>query len=143
MFGERLVPWIDGQFRTLGAAAERLLVGADEAGFAAAEIALRYPAVFGNAVAQSLFPLSGGDVELLNLIDAATRRETRFHVDWGAYDPRRTKDKLDVPGFSRRVKDRLEARGFAVTGGATNDGSTVVFWAARAARAIGTLLPAR
>jgi len=143
MMAERLVPWIDGQFSTSRTPADRTLLGADEAGFAAVEITLRWPAVFGNAIAQSLFPLSGGDAELLALIDRSAGSTQRFYVDWGRYDPRRTTDKLDVAGFSARVRDRLGAKGFKVSGHAWNDGSTVPLWSARAVAALKELFPLR
>ena len=141
MMAERFVPWIDSQFRTSATPEHRVLVGADEAGFAAVEIAVRYPAVFGNIVAQSLFPLSDGDEQLIAAIDRAPQTSQRFYVDWGTYDPRRSSDLLDVPGFSARVHERLSARGFAVSGRAWNDGSVVSLWSARAAAAVTSLLP--
>ena len=142
MMAERLVPWIDGQFRTSTTAADRVLVGGDEAGFAAVEIGLRYPAVFGHIIGQSLFPLSAGDAELLALIDTTPKSAQHYHIDWGKYDPRRPSDKLDVPFFSARVFDRLRSRGFRVSGGGTNDGSTGLFWADRVVNALKQINPA-
>ena len=142
MLAERLVPWIDGQFRTQASATGRVLLGADEAGFAAVEIGVRHPQVFGNIAGQSLFPLSSGDAELMALIDRAVPGGQRFYVDWGRYDPRRRSDKLDVRDFSSRVQARLRTRGFAVSGREWSDGSTVPFWSARAVGALRDLLPA-
>ena len=143
MMAGRLVPWIDTQFRTSARAEDRWLVGGDEAGFAAVEIALRFPSVFGHALAQSLFPLSNGDDELLGLIDRTPLSGQTFYVDWGRYDPRRTTDKLDVAGFSARVRERLTAKGYSVSGHAWNDGSTVQLWSDRAVRALKELMPNR
>jgi outer membrane protein assembly factor BamB len=139
MMAERLVPWIDARFRTRPTSADRLLLGADEAGFAAIEIGLRYPAVFGRIAGQSLFPLSTGDRELMTLIDGAARGSQRFSVDWGRYDPRRPSDRLDVRDFSTRVHARLRARGFNVVGREWNDGSVVSFWSHRAVAAVRSL----
>jgi outer membrane protein assembly factor BamB/enterochelin esterase-like enzyme len=141
MLAERLVPWIDGQFRTRAEPASRVLLGADEAGFAAVEVGLRYPKVFGHIAAQSLFPLSAGDDELLALVDRTPASAQRFSIDWGRYDPRRATDRLDVPGFSARVRERLAARGYQVVGEAWNDGSLVPLWSARAVIALRALLP--
>ena len=140
MFATALVPWIDGQFRTSRRPEDRVVLGADEAGFAAVEIGLSYPNVFGNVAAQSLFPLSAGDQELLALIDRTPKTAQRFYVDWGRFDPRRRADRLDVPGFSARVRDRLAAKGFTVEGREWNDGSTVNYWSARAVGAVRWLL---
>ena len=142
MVTERLVPWIDGQFRTRKEPQGRLLAGADEAGFAAVEIALRSPGVFGSVLAQSLFPLSQGDRELLELIDRTPVTKQAFYVDWGRYDPRRATDRLDVPGFSAQVRDRLTRRGYAVRGHEWNDGSIVTVWSARLVAALAQMLPA-
>ena len=143
MMGERLVPWIDKQYRTRASADGRILMGGDEAGFAAVEVPLLYPQVFGAALAQSIFPLSGGDDELIALIDKASSKTQRFHVDWGRYDPRRASDQLDIPGFSERVHKRLAAAGFRVTGGPTGDGSAMMFWTTRAVKALQGMLPVK
>ena len=92
--------------------------------------------MFGRIAAQSLFPLSSGDRELLALIDRAPTGSQQFYVDWGRYDPRRRTDRLDVRDFSSRVHARLRARGFPVSGREWNDGSTVQFWAHRAVLAL-------
>jgi outer membrane protein assembly factor BamB/enterochelin esterase-like enzyme len=143
MLAERLVPWIDGQFRTRADAPARVLVGADEGGFAAVEVGLRYPRVFGRIAAQSLFPLSAGADELLALIDGSPTSDQRFSIDWGRYDPRRPADRLDVPGFSAQVRDRLAARGYVVVGRGWNDGSLVPLWSARVVIALRALLPVK
>ena len=142
MLTERLVPWIDKQFRTKPEAQHRLLAGADEAGFAAVETGLRAPAIFGRILAQSLFPLSSGDRELLGMIDRTPPSKVTFYVDWGRYDPRRASDKLDVPGFSAQVRERLAKRGYAVSGREWNDGSIVALWSGRLVTALRETLPA-
>jgi len=83
MLVERVVPMIDARFRTLPEAAQRTLVGADEAGFAAIETGLLHAAVFGRLAAQSIYPLSTGGAELLALVDRTPPSGQRMHVDWG------------------------------------------------------------
>jgi enterochelin esterase family protein len=133
---QQLVPLIDGQYRTLAQPGQRLLWGVDEAGFAAVETALRHPAVFGSAIAQSAFSLTRTDAELLALVDATPKSAQRFYLDWGRYDPRRVSDGLDVPGFTRALADRLRGRGFDVTAREWNDGSAVPFWTERSLPAL-------
>jgi len=77
------------------------------------------------------------------MIERSPLSKQRFYVDWGRYDPRRTTDELDVAGFSARVRERLVKKGFAVSGHAWNDGSTVPLWAARALTAMKELWPMR
>jgi enterochelin esterase-like enzyme len=117
-------------------ASGRTLVGADEAGFAAVEIGLLHPAVFGRIVAHSIYPLSKGDAELLALVDRTPASSQRFYLDWGRYDPRRKADLLDIAGFTERLRDRLRARGYRVEGREYPDGSAVPFWSARAVQAL-------
>lgn len=126
-----IVPFVDRTYRTVARAEARVLAGADEAAFGAIETAMRHPTVFGGVIAQSAYPLSTGGDELLALIGAAPLTPQRFHVDWGIYDPRRSRDLLDVPGFTARVAGQLRARGFAVTGRGWHDGSALEFWVSR------------
>jgi outer membrane protein assembly factor BamB/enterochelin esterase-like enzyme len=136
MIVEEVVPLVDGKFRTMAQASGRTLVGADEAGFAAVEIGLLHPAVFGRIVAHSIYPLSKGDAELLALVDRTPASSQRFYLDWGRYDPRRKADLLDIAGFTERLRDRLRARGYRVEGREYPDGSAVPFWSARAVQAL-------
>lgn len=131
MIANQLIPMIDKQFRTMTQPASRVILGVDEAGFAAVEIGLRYPQVFGGVVAHSIFPLTGGDKELLALADASVNKGQRFYIDWGRYDPRRKSDGLDVPGFTRAVHDHLVARNQNVSGQEWNEGSALAFLGTR------------
>lgn len=131
MIANQLIPMIDKQFRTMTQPASRVILGVDEAGFAAVEIGLRYPQVFGGVVAHSIFPLTGGDKELLALVDASVNKGQRFYIDWGRYDPRRMSDGLDVPGFTRAVHDHLVARNQNVSGQEWNEGSALAFLGTR------------
>lgn len=136
-----LVPLIDQRFRTLADPRQRAVVGADEAGFAAVETALRLPRLFANAVAHSVFPLSKGGDELLELVDRAPKQGQRFYVDWGRYDPHRAADLLDVAGFSKTLHARLAARGFLVSGREWADGSALPFWVERAIEGLRATFP--
>lgn len=141
MLAEQLVPWIDGQFRTAAEPAQRLLLGADEAGFGALETALSYPKVFGNAVAQSAYHLSTGDRELFELVDRAANKNQRFYLDWGRYDGRRVADQVDIAGFTKAVRDRMQARGYRVTGREFNEGSSWLFVSQRLVPALREFFP--
>jgi enterochelin esterase-like enzyme len=125
MIANQLVPKIDGQFRTITEPAKRIILGTDEGGYAAVEIGLRNPHAFGGIVAHSIFSMTGGDQELLALIDHSPKNNQRFYVDWGRYDPRRKVDSLDVAGFSRSVADRLKATGKNVQTHEWNEGSLI------------------
>ncbi len=141
MLETQIVPLIDGRFRTMADSRQRVILGADEGGFAAVEAALRLPQLFGGAVAHSLFPLSKGGEQLLALVDRSTTTTQRFYVDWGRYDPHRSSDLLDVPGFSRALHARLAARGYTVSGGERADGSLLPFWTERSIAGLRALFP--
>ena len=137
-----LVPLIDRQFRTRAAARDRVLVGIDEAGFGVVETALQHPDVFGGAVAQSLFAMTGAGDDLVSLIQRTAPAGQRFVVEWGKYDYRRASDLTDVPGYSKRVHDALAARGYTVGGREWNDGMGLTFAVDRMVRALRGLVPA-
>jgi enterochelin esterase-like enzyme/outer membrane protein assembly factor BamB len=143
MLAEQLVPWIDGQFRTASEPSQRLLLGADEAGFGALETVLSYPKVFGNALAQSAYHLSSGDRELFELIDRAANKTQRFYLDWGRYDGRRVADQIDIAGFTKAVHDRMQGKGYRVKGREFNEGSSWLFMSQRIVPALREFLPLR
>ena len=143
MLAEQLVPWIDGQFRTLAEPSQRTLLGADEAGFGVLETALSYPKVFGNVVSQSAYHLSTGDRELLTLVDRAANKTQRFYLDWGRYDGRRVSDQVDIAGFTKAVRDRMQAKGYHVKGREFNEGSAWPFVGQRAMPVLREIFPTK
>jgi hypothetical protein len=140
MIANQLIPLIDKQFRTISNPASRVILGVDEAGFAAVEIGLRYPEIFGGVVAHSIFSLTGGDKELLALVDGSVNKGQHFYIDWGRYDPRRSSDGLDVPGFTRAVRDHLVAKGQNVSGQEWNEGSALAFLGPRSILGIQSII---
>jgi outer membrane protein assembly factor BamB len=141
MLAGELVPWIDRRFRTRTGAPDRVLVGIDEAGFGVVETALRHPEVFGAAIAQSLFAMTGAGDDLVTFIARTPPAGQRFVVEWGKYDYRRSADLTDVPGYSKRVREALAARGYAVSGREWNDGMSLTFAVDRMVKALRTLFP--
>lgn len=137
------MPWIDGQFRSAANPAQRTLLGGDEGGFGALETALSYPTVFGNAIAQSAYPLSTGDRELFALVDRAANKTQRFYLDWGRYDGQRQSDLVNIAGFTRAVRDRMQAKGYRVTGREFNDGSAMPFFSGRLLPALRDFFPVK
>ena len=141
MMAEQLVPWIDGQFRTVAQPAGRTLLGGDEGGFGALEIGVSHPEIFGNVMAQSGYPLSYGDRELFALIDRSSNKGQRFYLDWGRYDGRRKSDRIDMPAFMRATAERLKKRGYSVTTREFSDGGATPFWVQRIMPALREFFP--
>ncbi len=143
MLAEQLVPWIDGQFRTVADPAERSLLGADEGGFGALETVLSYPKVFGIGIGQSAYHLSAGDRELLELVDRAANKNQRFYLDWARYDGRRESDQVDIAHFTKSVLDRMESKGYRVVGHEFNEGSAWPFLTQRLLPTLQAIFPAK
>jgi enterochelin esterase family protein len=141
MLKDVVVPLIDGRFRTRTSARDRVLIGIDEAGFGVVETTLHHPDVFGGAIAQSIFAMTGAGDDLVSFIEKTPPAGQRFVVDWGKYDYRRSTDLTDVPGYSRRVRQALEARGYETRGREWNDGMDLSFGVDRMVRALRVLFP--
>jgi outer membrane protein assembly factor BamB len=141
MLANEMVTLIDDGFRTDARPEARALFGFDEAGYGAVEAALRYPEVFGNVVAMSVFPVGQGDIELLRRIDDTQAAPVRFYLGWGSRDAVYTPDQLDVARYTRTVSGRLRSRGFTVFTRTSNDASDQPFWAQRSVDALETLFP--
>jgi enterochelin esterase-like enzyme len=138
---ERVVPFIDSRFRTLAEGKARTLFGVDEGGYAAVYTALRAPALFGNVIGQSVFPIGQGESQLLALASERSRAPARFYLDWGRYDPHRVSDRTDVAGFTRTLSERLRAYGYPVESRESADGSALAFWGERLMPALRQFFP--
>jgi len=122
MVATELVPHIDAKYRTLAGPESRVIVGADEGGYSAVEIALRYPHVFGNVAAQSVLPIGDGERQLLDTIRLLPEQPIRVYLDWGRYDPRDPRNGTDVPASSQRLREALKNNGYEVIGREWSDG---------------------
>ncbi len=131
MIVAELVPLVDGRYRTLTEAAHRVIAGVDEAGFAAVELAVHHPRLFGKASAQSVLPIGKGGDQLLSAIPNADDKPLEIYLDWGRYDLRMPRDATDVRAYGRRLRAALAAQGHRVTGQEWNDGSDLPYWSRR------------
>lgn len=106
--------------RTTGAevgAGRTILAGSSFGGLAAATIALRHPAQFGNAIALSgsfWFPQDHPDAHVASRVADMPRAAVRFHLAAGLFETAHagTEGILDT---SRRLRDVLQRKGYDVS----------------------------
>ncbi|NKB87105.1 MAG: PQQ-binding-like beta-propeller repeat protein [Acidobacteria bacterium] len=141
MLIENIVPEVDARYRTRPRPEERIIVGADEAGFAAATAVLGHRDVFGKAVIQSIVPIGAGRADLLAMIGDRSAEPASIYLDWGIYDKYFAPDGTDVPSYSAELRDALMSAGHEVSWAEHNDGSDFPIWAWRLGAALERLLP--
>ncbi len=139
MLINRLVPLVDSKYRTMREEAHRAIFGIDEGGYAALDIAFRYPGTFGRVAAQSVLAIGQGGEELLGAIADSGPRPLSIYLDWGRFDHSNDTTETDIPGYGRRLRERLESKGYEVAGREWNDSSDLPIWARRARHALRAL----
>ena len=120
---EELVPWARTHYTVTHAADHTIIVGASAGGLAAAYIAYRYPAVFGNVLSQSGAFWRGNEGSnappyewLTQQYASSPRAGIRFFLDVGSKE---TVGALNgaAPSLldaNRRLRDALRAKGYAL-----------------------------
>jgi len=141
MLVNRLVPLVDSKYRTLPEERHRAVAGVDEGGFAALDIAFRYPGTFGKAAAQSMLPIGKGGEELLQAISDSKPLPLSIYLDWGRYDHSNDATETDIPGYGRRLREALVSKGYEVAGREWNDSSDLTIWTWRARHVLRALFP--
>jgi outer membrane protein assembly factor BamB/enterochelin esterase-like enzyme len=131
MLTSRLVPLVDSKYRTLAEARHRALVGVDEGGYAALDVAFRYPGTFGRIGGQSVLAIGRGGDELLDSISASKILPLSIYLDWGRFDHSNDATETDIPGYGRRLREALLSKGYPVEGREWNDSSDLAIWAWR------------
>lgn len=131
MLAEELIPYIDGNFRTLATTESRAVLGGDEGGFGAYYVAFKHPGSFGKVAGQSVLEIGEGGPQLLALIEASQGLPIEAYLDWGLYDYRNPVNEEIVPDFSRALWQKLQRKGYRVSGGESPTGSGFASWRTR------------
>jgi len=84
-FADELVPFIDGQYRTITSPSARLVAGDSFGGLISAFIPFMRPEVFGNGYSQSGYVSFRGD-SLIGLYRDQPKKNIRLYVDVGTYE---------------------------------------------------------
>jgi enterochelin esterase-like enzyme len=139
MLVSTLVPLIESRYRTLPDASSRGLFGVDEGGFAAIDIAFRYPGTFGRVAAHSVLPIGQGGEALLRALSDSSALPLAIYLDWGRFDHSNDATETDIPGYGRKLREALVSKGYEVAGREWNDSSDLPIWARRARHALRSL----
>ncbi|NQV42466.1 MAG: hypothetical protein HQ506_08945 [Candidatus Marinimicrobia bacterium] len=96
MFVNELVPWIDGQYRTMPEAENRAVAGVSLGGLSSLLFTLRHPDVFGNCGAYSPAIWFG---DLIDQYEASEVLTVRIYMDAGTYEPSIYNSALSLQGI--------------------------------------------
>ena len=130
-----LLPWLRRRYRLSADASRTVLAGSSLGGLASADVAFRYPRLFGNVLAQSgsfqSMHSRGGKVSpsLMQKFALTPRLPLRFYLDVG------THEGMTGPGSStsllgsvRHMRDVLEAKGYPVAYAEFEGGHDYACW---------------
>lgn len=84
MFVNELVPWIDGQYRTMPEPENRAVAGVSLGGLTSLLFTIQHPEVFGNCGAYSSAIWFG---DIIDQYDASQVLPVRIYMDAGTYEP--------------------------------------------------------
>jgi len=84
MFVNELVPWIDGQYRTMPEAENRAVAGVSLGGLASLLFTIQHPDIFGNCGAFSSAIWFG---DIIDQYDASQVLPVKIYMDAGTYEP--------------------------------------------------------
>lgn len=141
MFGEELVPFVDGKYRTVASAEGRAAIGQGFAGADAWYCALKHPKLVSKLGAQSLFLFDSFSPKVEPLFTSPGEQPLTIYLDWGKYDFRNPVEAWDMGQTNRDLADALKAKGFRIEGGQVNDGTGWASWNNRTVRMLEKLLP--
>jgi len=115
-FTDELVPYIDGNYRTMEEPEHRIVIGDSFGGLISLYIAFQRPDVFGSAYSQSGYVSFQND-KLIRLIESSSMRPVRFYVDIGIYERNvgslfLPADETDFLEGNRRLRKVLEEKGY-------------------------------
>jgi enterochelin esterase-like enzyme/outer membrane protein assembly factor BamB len=141
MAAEKLVPFIDGKYRTIATPEARAILGGDEGGYSAVYTGFRHSNVFGKVAGQSVAPIADGEPELVELVQKSPTLPLWLYMDWGAYDYRYASYEYDTRGFSQKFVKLLRDKKYRVEGGEVNEGSDYASWRRRTDKILQAFFP--
>jgi enterochelin esterase family protein len=83
---EELVPFVDGELRTIADPGSRAFAGGDEGGFSAIYTTFKHPGIFSMVAGQSTHLHQADGETLKGLVRQASDRSVSFYLDWGTLD---------------------------------------------------------
>lgn len=130
-----LLPWLRRRYRLSADASRTVLAGSSLGGLASADVAFRYPRVFGNVLAQSgsfqAVRSRRGKVSpsLMRRFALAPRLPLRFYLDVGTHEGMAGPGlPTSLLGSVRHMRDVLEAKGYPVAYAEFEGGHDYACW---------------
>lgn len=137
LVAQELVPFIDAKYRTIAQPEARAVMGGDEGGYAAFNVAFKYPGTFGHVGGQSSHMMPSEADPLKNIVNAAPKSEMNIYMDWGTYDYR-SAGNYNWGEFNSAFAKFLEEKGYKINGGQVHDGFDWASWRSRTDRVLET-----
>ncbi|HUF08576.1 MAG TPA: alpha/beta hydrolase-fold protein [Rhodothermales bacterium] len=131
---EELMPFVDATYRTNTDPEMRGTIGPSLGGVISAQLCYRHPEQFGLcALVSPSFQVN--DRALLTEIEAGARKDVRFYVDWGTYEP-------TIETVAEAFVSVIEARGYEYEANAWFEGHSWGNWRGHLSDALEYLFPA-
>ena len=131
---EELMPFVDATYRTNTDPGTRGTIGPSLGGLISAQLCYRHPEQFGLcAVVSPSFQVN--DRALLTEIDEGARKDVRFYVDWGTYEP-------TIETVAEAFVGVIEAKGYEYEANAWFEGHSWGNWRGHLSDALEYLFPA-
>jgi outer membrane protein assembly factor BamB len=138
-----IVPLMDTGYRTIADSSARASMGAGFDATSAVYVAFKYPGIFGNVAAQSIYMLDEDEAKIRKLIRTYSEQPLRMYLDWGLYDLHATREGWDTRKSIRNFNAFLLERGYKPAGGEVHDSSGWTSWRNRTDRWLMALFPAK
>jgi len=136
-----LVPFIDGEFRTLSTGDDRASVGSGLSGMTAFSCAMMSQGSINKVAAQSPFIFDMVKQMIETQLTGPDGRPLTIYMDWGTYDLRNPHENWDIADSCRDFARMLKDKGYKVAGGEVHDGPGWSSWRNRADAMFEALFP--
>lgn len=138
---EELVPFVDGNYRTIAEANQRTIVGVGFVGSQVLQISLNHPETFARAAAHSPWVIDSTLTAIEGTLPNLGEVKPHIYLDWGAYDIRNSQENWDTRRYSKTLVDMLNKAAVPVTVKTFNDGTGLPAWRNRAMSLLTQILP--
>jgi outer membrane protein assembly factor BamB/enterochelin esterase-like enzyme len=141
MWADELVPFIDGNYRTIATPEGRANIGGGFTGFHALYLTIKRPDIAAKVAGQSVAFLDFQLAPLEELVHTATEQPLDIYIEWGSYDMQNPQEAWDIRDADRKLVEFLTSRGYSVAGGEVHDGTGWSSWRNRTDRVLESLFP--
>ena len=141
MWADEVVPFIDGNYRTIATPEGRANIAGGFAGFHALYLTVKRPGIVGKVAVQSVAFLDFQLVPFEGLVRTAAEQPLDIYIEWGTHDMQNPQEAWDIRDADRKLVEFLTSRGYSVAGGEVHDGTGWSSWKNRTDRVLESLFP--